>query len=68
MTMGLFDGLKAKAKKAEKALSEHPDQVRSAISKAGSMVDKQTNGKHHSQIVQAEAKAETMIDKQINKP
>jgi hypothetical protein len=61
--MGLFDELKETAAKAEKALAEHPGQVKSAMSKVGAVVDKKTGGKHHQQIVEAEQKADEFIVK-----
>ena len=62
--MGLFDELKGMADAAEKALGEHPDQVKAALSKLEDVIDKQTGGSHHDQIAAASAKAEVYIDKQ----
>lgn len=61
--MGLFDQLKGMAGAAEKAASEHPDQVKAAIGKLEGVIDDQTGGSHHDQIAKASAKAEEYIDK-----
>lgn len=62
--MGLFDELKGLAGAAEKALSEHPDEVKAALSKLEGVIDEQTGGSHHDQIATAGAKAEQYIDEQ----
>ncbi len=62
--MGMFDELKGMEAAAEKALSEHPDQVKAALGKLEEVVDKQTGGSHHDQIVNAGQKATEYIDKQ----
>ncbi len=62
--MGLFDELKGMAEAAEKAASEHPDQVKAALNGLEGVIDKQTGGTHHDQIAQAASKAEEYIDKQ----
>ena len=61
--MGLFDELKGMADAVEKAVSEHPDQVKAALAKLEGVIDDQTGGNHHDQIAQAAAKAEDYIDK-----
>lgn len=66
--MGLFDELKDMAGAAEKALAEHPDQVKAALAKLEGVIDEQTGGSHHDQIAQAGAKAEQYIDKQAQHP
>ncbi len=66
--MGLFDELKGMADAAEKALGEHPDQVKAALSKLEDVIDKQTGGSHHDQIAAASAKADAYIDKQGKQP
>ena len=65
--MGVFDELKGMADAAEKALGEHPDQVKAALSKLEDVIDKQTGGSHHDQIAAASAKADAYIDKQSKK-
>lgn len=62
--MGLFDELKGMAGAAEKALSEHPNQVKAALSKLEDVIDEQTGGSHHDQIAAAGARAEQYIDQQ----
>ena len=61
--MGLFDELKDMAGAVEKAASEHPDQVKAALSKLEGVIDDQTGGSHHDQIAKASAKANDYIDK-----
>ena len=65
--MGLFDELMGMAGAAEKALGEHPDQVKAALSKLEDVIDKQTGGSHHDQIAAASDKADAYIDKQSKK-
>lgn len=62
--MGLFDELTGMVGAAEKALAEHPDQVKAALSKLESVIDEQTGGNHHDQIAAAGAKADQYIDQQ----
>jgi hypothetical protein len=66
--MGLFDELKGLADAAEKAISEHPDQIKTALAKLEDVIDEQTGGSHHDQIAAASAKADAYIDKQSKQP
>jgi ElaB/YqjD/DUF883 family membrane-anchored ribosome-binding protein len=66
--MGLFDEMKDMADAAQKAAAEHPDEVKSALSKLEEVVDDKTGGQHHDQIAQAKAKAEAYIDERSTKP
>jgi MT0933-like antitoxin protein len=72
--MGLSDRLREAAKKAEEAASgaarkaegaasEHKDQIRDAVQKAGSAADQRTGGKYSSKIEGASAKADALIEK-----
>jgi ElaB/YqjD/DUF883 family membrane-anchored ribosome-binding protein len=65
--MSLFDNMKDMAEAAQKAAAEHPDEVKSALSKLEEVVDDRTGGEHHDQIAQAAAKAEAFIDEQSSK-
>lgn len=65
--MSLFDNMKDMAEAAEKAAAEHPDEVKSALSKLEEVVDEKTGGQHHDQIAQAREKAEAFIDEQSGK-
>ena len=60
--MGLFDEMKDMSEAAQKAAAEHPDEVKSALSKLEEVVDEKTGGAHHDQIAQAKQKAEAFID------
>jgi len=62
--MSLFDNMKDMAEAARKAAAEHPDQVKSALSRLEEVVDDKTGGQHHDQIAQAKAKADAYIDEQ----
>jgi len=61
--MGLSDRLKEAAKKAEEAASEHRDQMRQAVVKAGEVADQRTGGKYREQIQKAAAKADTVVER-----
>ena len=65
--MSLFDTMKDMAEAAQKTAAEHPDEVKSALSKLEEVVDDKTGGQHHDQIEQARAKADAFIDEQSNK-
>jgi hypothetical protein len=62
--MGFLDKLKKTATQVEKAVGEHPDQLKSALGKVEGVVDKRTGGKHHGQIEKLADKAEGFIDKE----
>jgi MT0933-like antitoxin protein len=53
--MGLKDNMEGK-------LSEHGDQAKTGVDKAGDMVDKKTGGKHADKVDAAQDKARGMID------
>jgi hypothetical protein len=62
--MGFLDKLKKTASQVEKAVGEHPDQLKSALDKVEGVVDKKTGGKHHGQISKFADKAEDFIEKE----
>ncbi|MBV9486955.1 MAG: antitoxin [Frankiaceae bacterium] len=62
--MGFLDKIKKTASQVEKAVGEHPDQLKSALSKVEGIVDKKTGGKHHGQISKFADKAEDYIEKE----
>jgi hypothetical protein len=55
--MGLKDKMKGR-------LSQHGDQAKTGVDKAGDMVDEKTGGKHADKVDTAQEKARGMIDKQ----
>ncbi len=61
VSKALFDELKDMAG-PEKALSEHPDEVKKALAKLEGVVDEQTGGTCHDQIVAAGSKASDYVD------
>ena len=66
--MGLSDRLKEAAKKAEETASEHRDQMRQAVVRAGEVADQRTGGKYREQIQKATAKADTVVERIAGAP
>jgi hypothetical protein len=66
--MGLSDRIKEAAKKAEEAASEHRDQMRHAVVRAGEVADQRTKGKYSEQIQKAAAKADTVVERIAGAP
>ena len=59
--MGLLD-------KAKDMLMKNSDKAKTAVDKAGDMVDKKTGGKYASQVDSVQDKAKDMLDKDAAPP
>jgi hypothetical protein len=61
--MGFLDDAKGLADKAKDLAEEHSDQVKSAVTKAGDLVDEKTGDKYKDQIDQGQK----FVDDQLTK-
>ena len=61
--MGFLDDAKGLADKAKDLAEEHSDQVQSAVTKAGDLIDEKTGEKYKDQI----DKGQKFVDDQLTK-
>jgi hypothetical protein len=61
--MGIADRLKDAAKKAEEQASEHKDQIRQVVEKAGAAADQRTGGRYSEQIQGLATRAQGAVDR-----
>jgi MT0933-like antitoxin protein len=66
--MGLLDTLKGLFGKAQTLAEEHPDQVKSAMTKAEGLIDDKTDHKFSSQIQAGGDKAAEFLDGKTDQP
>jgi hypothetical protein len=62
--MGFMDKIKQSAAKVEKAVGDHPDQLKNALNKVEGLANSKTGGKHRGQISKLADKAEDVIEKE----